>query len=410
MIVRTIRPEEYKRARQLFAIAFDEGFPDSLLSPEQVLEKAVRQPQSRQDLFWQSQWAAFADDDRTMLSTFTAIPYRCHFDGHSLELMGIGGVATLPQYRRMGGVRACFEKALPDMYQKGAAFSYLYPFSTAFYRKFGYELGCQKLHYKLKLSVLPRMEVPGTFELLEPRADLEADILTVEKAWQWRYNLMILEEEIEHRWIAKADPFRDRAYTYVYRNAQGTPKAVVTFQTKMDAGDRCLDATQRFAFVDQEGFGALLQLTKRMEADYSHLLFNLPTDVEPGALLPEWSLGGVECHVWQYGMVRVIDAEQVLRCCRTKGDGDLVIELSDGQIEANNGRFHLRFCNGKTTSVAKTEAAANVSMTIQEFSRLICGRYDMEDWMWLPDAHCFCAPEKAARVFYRKPLMIDTNF
>lgn len=410
MIVRTIRPEEFKRVQQFCALAFNGSFPDSALSPAEVLEKATRQPESRQDLFWQSQWAAFADDDHTMLSTFTVIPYRCHFDGHDVGLMGIGGVATLPQYRRMGGVRACFEKALPDMYEKGAAFSYLYPFSTAFYRKFGYELGCDRTLYKLRLSALPRMEVSGSFELLEPGIPLEADIRAVEGIWQRRYNLMILDEDIEYQWVAKADPFRDKEYTYVYRDARGTPKGVVTYRTATDEGDLSLDATRRFCFVDQEGFRALLHLMTRMEADYSHLLVNLPADVQLGALLPEWSFGNVRRSVCSNGMVRVIDAAQVLRCCRTRGDGDLVIELSDGQIAANNGRFHLCFCNGKTTSVTRTEADADVSLTIQEFSRLICGRYDMADWVWLPDARCHCAPEKAARVFYRKPMMITRDF
>lgn len=410
MIVRTIYPEEFKRVQQLFAVAFNESFLDSALSPAEVLEKATLQPQSRQDLFWQSQWAAFADDGHTMLSTFTVIPYRCHFDGHSMGLMGIGGVATLPQYRRMGGVRACFEKALPDMYEKGAAFSYLYPFSTAFYRKFGYELGCQKMHYKLKLSGLPRMEAPGRFELLEPGTNLDAEIRAVERTWQWRYNLMILDEDIEYRWIAKADPFRDKEYTYVYRDTRGTPKAVITYKAAMDAGDRALDATRRFVFADEEGFCALLHLMMRMAADYSHLLITLPADVQLGALLPEWSFGNVRCDVWESGMVRVIDAGQVLRCCRTQGDGELVIELFDEQIAANNGRFHMCFSNGKTTSVTKTEADADVSLSIQEFSRLICGRYDMQDWKWLPGAHCLCDPEKAARVFYRKPIMITRDF
>ena len=103
---------------------------DSQRTPQEVYEQTVANPRTRQDLNWQSQWAAFEDDDRTMMSTFTVIPYRARFDGHDMLMMGVGGVSTLPQYRRRGGIRACFESALPDMYAQGAAFSYLYPFST----------------------------------------------------------------------------------------------------------------------------------------------------------------------------------------------------------------------------------------------------------------------------------------
>ena len=79
-----------------------------------------------------------------MMSTFTVSDFTVQFDGSPCQLGGIGGVATLPQYRRRGGIRACFREALPDMYGSGYDFSYLYPFSTAYYRKFGYENCVQK--------------------------------------------------------------------------------------------------------------------------------------------------------------------------------------------------------------------------------------------------------------------------
>lgn len=410
MIVRKIRPEEFKRIQQFCSLAFEYAMDEPNLSAADTLEKIMKEPESRQDLFWQSQWAAFEDDDRTMMSTFTAIPYHANFDGHSVKMMGIGGVATLPEFRRRGGVRGCFEHALPDMYAQGYALSYLYPFSTAFYRKFGYELGCERNLWKIRLSAVPKFEVDGTFHLLEPEKNLKADIRQVYDAFASRYNCMTLDEDIEYLWVDKANPFRDKEYTYVYRAADGTPKGIVSYKPIMDEGDRALDCSRHFWFADVEGFKALLVLLCRLQADHSHILVNLPDDVKLDALVPEWSFDNLKRNRYCHGMVRVIDAVQVLKLAKMQGSGELVIELSDHQIEQNNGRFHVVFENGVTLSVERTENEADVSMPITEFSRLICGKHEVSEWAWLPEVKCFCDPQKAAKVFYAKPMFITRYF
>lgn len=410
MIVRRIRPEEYRRVQQFCSLAFEYPVDHPEMSAQEAFDQIIRNPDCRQDLHWDCQWAAFEDDDKTMMSTFIAIPYSANFDGHSVKMTGIGGVATLPQYRRRGGVRACFEKALPEMYREGYALSYLYPFSTAFYRKFGYELGCERDLWKLKLAGLPKSDVDGSFHLLEKGVDLKADIRAVYDAFAARYNCMTLDEDIEYSWVGEADPFRDKVYTYVYRAADGTPKGVVTYKPIVDDGDRTLDCTSRFLFTDVEGFRALLHLLMRLQADHSHILINLPTDVNLGALVPEWSFGNQQRRRFCHGMVRVVDAVQVLKLARMRGTGELTIELKDEQIAENNGCFHVVFADGKTISAERTDDAADVSMTIQEFSRLICGKHELAEAMWLPDVTINCDLEKAEKVFYRKPMFITLPF
>ena len=410
MIVRKIRETEFKRIQQFCSLAFEYPMWDPDLSPEELMAKILKEPGCRQNLFWHSQWAAFEDDDKTMMSTFTAIPYHVHFDGHSVKMMGIGGVATLPEYRKRGGVRGCFEHALPDMYAQGYAFSYLYPFSTAFYRKFGYELGCERNLWKLNLTAMPNFEVDGTFYLLEPGKDLKQEIRQVYDAFASRYNCMTLDEDIEYEWIDRANPFKDKKYTYVYRAKDGTPKGVVTYKPVIDEGNRTLDCSEGFWFADVEGFKALLNLLCRLKADHSHILVNLPLDVKLDAILPEWSFDYQKRSCFCNGMVRVVDAVQVLKFAKMQGSGELVIELKDQQIAQNNGRFHVMFENGATVSVERTEKDADISMPINEFSRLICGKHEASEWMWLPEVQLFCDQEKAAKVFYRKPMFITRFF
>ena len=403
MIVRKIRPEEYKRCQQLCALAFEYEMKDAGLSPEALLKKVRDDPRSMQDTHWDSQVAAFLDDDKTMLATMTVVPWTANFDGHGVSMDGIGGVASLPQHRRGGAIRACFGLALRDMYDGGTLLSYLYPFSTSFYRKFGYELGCDWVKWRLKLSGMPAPEVSGHWKLSEPDHTLADDIRAVDRIRESRYNCMVAGGDTEYFYL-QDDPFVTRKYSYVYYDEANRPRAHMTAVP----GKGELDCP-RFAFNDREGFWGLLALLKRLSADHSHATACLPTDVDLRGVLPEWSFGYVERTVQQRGMVRAVNVEGLLRLAKMRGEGRLRLAVKDGQIAQNNGCFEVGFMPGQENHVRRVGDAPDIELTIQDFSRLIVGCGDL-DAMWLPELKLHCPIEQAAKVFYRKPTFISTYF
>jgi hypothetical protein len=403
MIARKIRPEEYRRCQQLCALAFEYEMKDARLSPEALLKKVREDPRSMQDMHWDSQVAAFLDDDQTMLATMTVVPWTARFDGHDVSMGGIGGVASLPQYRRGGAIRACFDVALREMYGNGTLLSYLYPFSTAFYRKFGYELGCDWVKWRLKLSGMPEPEVSGHWELSEPERALAGDVRAVDRVRQSRYNCMVVGGDTEYLYL-QDDPFATKRYSYVYYDEAGRPRAHMT----VVPGNGELDCP-RFVFNDREGFLGLLALLKRLAADHSHATAYLPVDVDLRGVLPEWSFGNVERTVQQQGMVRAVNVEGLLRLARMRGEGCLRVAVKDGQIAQNDGCFEVSFAPGRENRVRRVNDAPDVELTVQDFSRLIVGCCGL-DAMWLPEVGLRCPIEQAAKVFYRKPAFISTFF
>ncbi|MDD3335021.1 MAG: GNAT family N-acetyltransferase [Eubacteriales bacterium] len=408
MIVRQIRPEEYKRVQEFCALAFEYSFHTDK-SPIEFWESETKEPSSRQAAHWQSQWAAFQDDDQTMMSTFTVIPYTVRFDHGFAPMMGIGGVSTLPQYRKHGGIRACFEKALPQMYRDGAVFSYLYPFSTLYYRKFGYELGCDRVKWTVTLNALPRFDAPGQCSLLEKGCDFTVAVTAVDQAWAKRYNMAVQPEAFECRWATQADPFKDKEYSYLYHSPDGTPMGYVSFGMKPGSAERDLQCS-RFVFTCAEGFMGLMNLLASLQADHARASFFLPTDMDLSAFYPEWSFGAVERGLEFFGMVRVINVEAALKMAAMRGEGKLSIALTDSQISQNNGCFTVSFKPGAENQVSKTNDTPDILMSIQAFSRMLLGRCDLDAAPGLPDVTLQCDIEKAARVFYRKPLYIHTYF
>lgn len=404
MIIRRIREHELKRCAQLSALAFEYPMEHPERTPEAYARAVIDHPRALEDVHWDSRWAAFEDDDATMMATFVVIPWQATFDGHEVVMGGVGGVASLPQYRRGGAIRRCFEAALPDMYARGMTLSYLYPFSNAFYRKFGYELACDAVRWRLKLAGLPAVEPAGSWKLCEPGGDLTADLRAVDAPMQRRYNCMVIRGDTEYLW-ADDDPFVTQNYSYVYYDAEGRPRAYMTINAR-PGKDLNL---QRCAFNDREGLLGLLALLRRYGADHSHVTLLLPPDVDLQGVLPEYSFGNVERTVLQYGMVRVVNVEQALRLARMRGEGTLRVAVTDGQIPQNNGTFEVAFGPGRANEVRRTDAAPDVEATIQDFSRLLVGCC-APDPAWLPGLRLNCAPEQAARVFYRKPAFIVYRF
>lgn len=409
MIIRQIRPEEIKRRWELCGACYLYPMEDWDKSAEEISSSVQSQPQSRQDVHWEMNWAAFLEDDKTMVGAITAIPYEVNFDGQRASMMGIGGVATLPPYRREGAIRGCFEKALPELYRQGAVFSYLYPFSTAYYRKFGYELCCDRVKWKLRLSTCSKTPVSGNCVLVEPGMDVEAELRAIDAAWQARYNMMVYEDTLEYRASALQNPYKTATYTYLYRSGDGTPKGYFTWKLRRGDRERVVDVS-RMVFADSEGFYGLMNLMLSMVADQSHAEFALPSDVDLSALLPEWALWTVERKLEQRGQVRVLNAEAALRLCKTRGEGAFVLELRDEQIEENNGRFAIAYADGRVQRVTRTQDAPDIAMGIAAFSRMLVGRCDLDAYPGLPDVQVYGKRQEAAGVFYRKPCYIHTPF
>ncbi|MDO5401372.1 MAG: GNAT family N-acetyltransferase [Eubacteriales bacterium] len=394
MIVRKATPQDQARIDELFAIAF-----------EQPLKRGTPREESGNV----SSWAAFTDDSQ-MMSTFSVTDFLIQFDGNHCKMGGIGGVATLPQFRRRGGIRGCFQAALPDMFENGYDFSYLYPFSTGYYRKFGYESCVQKLLATVDLQLLDPPEVAGHFRLAEAADPFRKEIVAIDRVWEEQFNMMVIHQEKDYDFTKRCDPAASQEFTYVYFSADGTPKAYTTFVKTDHRDGRNLVCTWLF-FTDREGFYGLMNLFKSLSADHKYVKFVLPSCTAMQYLCPEWSLGAALWALQPGGMVRVVNVQSVLQKARYAGSGAVTLEVRDRQVAQNNRRFAVSFENGKAVSVEGTGADADLSLDIATFSALIAGVWDFADSSrWMGGLTLHRDNPDLRKVFYRKPLMLVDYF
>ena len=482
MIIRKIRPEEMKTALEVWSHVFQIPLKDAALSSTDFFEQRTMSPGSREDLFWDRRWAVFDDREEVMMASMIAAPYTMQFDGQEVPMAGIGGVAVLPPYRKNGCTRVCLTKVLQAAYEDGMLFSYLYPFSAAFYRKFGYGHAGERNRWRIRINAIPDFSVPGSYRLLDKaleapstgngrlpdgtdgasstrngrvvndagfRPGCLADLQQADEVWFRKYNLMTRDEDIEYRAMKSLHPYENTTYTYIYYDAEQHPAAAVTYSKKKENECSVLQCS-RFVFVNAEGLCALLALIRKEQAQYDLAEIVLPGEFDLSVIIPEWKKGAVSCVREQYGMVRVVNAEEVLRLAKARGSGTLRIRIKDDIIDENNACFAVSFENGtvtevtktrtvaaeKTTAAAKHAAAAakdtggttklaaeatkpsvaltdepeDIVLSINAFSTLIAGRCDPEMLPYLPEVRLHCTVERAGQLFYRKPVYTSKMF
>lgn len=125
-----------------------------------------------------------------------------------MDMGGITGVATYPEYTGRGLIHELMKRALQYIYEQEMPISFLYPYSIPFYRKMGWEIVSDKLTFTVKDTQLPKARpVDGMVERvsldsedyrkvhsyfsLQRHGCLIRDNLSWEEYWRWDNDDMI---------------------------------------------------------------------------------------------------------------------------------------------------------------------------------------------------------------------------
>ena len=410
MIVRKIKPDEVKRTAEIFCIAFDFPFTEES-SPMELYRKYTQTPSTMEEKYCMEHYASFEDDNLTMTSCFHTVPYSVIFDGHEESMHGIGGVATLPQYRRNGGIRKCFELALPSLYEQGVVFSYLYPFSTAFYRKFGYELCCKKYLYRIALAHLPAFDLTGSCYFADAGTATKAseDIRKIYETYRTSYNMMAAATPFEYTPESYQNPYKNQDLTYIYCSAAGEPLGFMTYRSRKDVSDPYLECS-RFFYVNDEGLMGLLSLARTFASDFKYLCLTLPEASVLDPVLPEWSMHAVSCEVNSNGMIRVINVKKALQDAAYIGSGRISICVRDSFIPENDHTFHVEFTDNICRNITVDDKPGDLELPVSVFSAFLTGAYDANSLKRFPNVIFSKDSAPVAQVFYKKPVAITTFF
>ena len=389
MEVRLLSGEERFRARMIATVAFHGRMED----PEKTRQESEKETQQH--------WGAFREDG-TLMAHMINHQFLSRLDGKLVRNGGIGAVSTLPEYRMEGAVREIFRKQLPHAYADGEVISTLYPFSHAFYRKFGYETVCWKNVYEFSPQVLKGYAFRGEAKLWK-QDDPVDEWTALYRQFTAGYNLAIDRDDKRMAEHLKGEYYKDRKFCYMLTEG-GQPVAYLIFQDIRHDPAAILEA-QDLAWNGPKGFRAILGFLARFSADYGTIRLFLPRDIELLSLIRSPLAYDIRKTTEQNYMIRVVNAERVLEAMRKPADCSFVIRVSDELISENNGAWKVT-----AGGAVPTEAEPDLCVSEKALGQLAAGAVSLTEALFREDTAVLKNREMLERVFIRKPILVEDHY
>ena len=391
MNVHKLTPEERFEANLISTVAFHMRMED----PEKNREESLKE--TCED------WGAFSEDGR-MMARIINHRFSVWLDGQLIPCGGIGAVSTLPEYRNAGSIRAIFGQLLPGAYQNGEILSALYPFSHAFYRKFGYETVRWKNEYEFEPAVLSDYRFDGAAELWKP-GDPVSEYTELYNRFAAAYNLAVRRDDaMMLKKHVQGEYYKDRKFCYLLREA-GRPVAFLIFQD-IRHDPAAILSVEDLAWEGREGLYAILGFLARFTADYGTIRLFLPVSLELLSFIRSPRAYDIRQTASQGYMVRAVNARKLLETMKKPEDSRLIIRVEgDLQIPENNGTWAVR-----GNAAEPTGEAPDLTVSIQALGQMAVGCVSFSEALYRPDVTVSGNLETLEKVFIRKPILVEEHF
>lgn len=394
--VRMIKKEELLECEKIQSVAFVYA-----LDTAELEKKIAEGPDPA------NPYIGYVNDENVITACMELPAYQARYEGDWVRMVGIGGVASLPEYRFGGAIRQILQTALLKMYDSDAVFSALYPFSHPYYRKFGYEVCQTTTQYELPVQALAKFRYTGKARMLRPGDPIDG-LKTVFDAHFLRYNMAIRREERHWKRVLGEDTYKERVYTYLLEGEDG-PSAYVVLAAE-DAGPfEKAGNVREIGFVRPEGLRDVLGFLYRFAAQYGKLRIPLPDDIPLTSLVDEsYDLKVVYSN---HQMTRVVNVEKALRLKRHFEGAAYTLCVRDDGIAQNDGVFCVRCTNGEV-AVEKKAGVANVDLCVdvRTLAQLLLGFLSVDEAMYKADVQVNSNIETLRGVFTKRGVFLTDHF
>ncbi|MBO5065633.1 MAG: GNAT family N-acetyltransferase [Clostridia bacterium] len=310
-------------------------------------------------------FGTFINNGQTLISQLECGFRENYYGNTTLKCAAIGGVASKPEYRRMGGVRKLFNDVFRYAYDNGAAVSILYPFSNGYYRLFGYETVLRCISAECSFKTFEKIERYNDVTLAtEENKD---SLIEIYKAMAPKYNMMFTRPNGESFCFT---PYKNCCYTYFLNDE--AHKGYVTFT--LDRSSRKVTVTE-LLFADKCALLRLMGFIKVFDGNYDFVVFSkLPVSSPVFEVIADENRLVKRSYLYE-GQARIINMQKVLEAAAyPKEQGVFSIKINDDQISENNGIYTVDYKDGKATILKDSVKAPDLEMDINTASRVILGR------------------------------------
>ena len=308
--------------------------------------------------------------DETVLAAFhegklvagiELLDFECNYCGNFLKTVGIGGVCSLPESRRMGGVRKIFEEFGKTAPENGYAMGFLYPFSVSYYEKFGYAYINRLLTISVPFENMTH--IPRNTDAILYSAEHFEELSALHAKCALKENLLTLRNE---RSCFCENPLGECDYTYFRRNAAGEADGYVRFSVT-----RPKDLTVKdLYFLTPEALYGLLGFLRNYDGIVKRLVVQKQYQGSPFACIAD-RITGVSYENDGCAAGRIYDMTKILKSNAYPENHGHFCLLSVDEFEQNSGVFDVEYQNGKAVVTRKADGDYDLSLTPAAAARLM---------------------------------------
>jgi predicted acetyltransferase len=275
-----------------------------------------------------------------LASQVVVYPMRVNVHGKIVNMGGITGVATYPEYTGYGLIHKLLKNALEHMREEKQYISFLYPYSIPFYRKQGWEVVSDKMTFSIKDTQLPyRKNVGGMMRRVN--AEDNEDIHKVYQYFALQHHGALLREDLEWQeyWRWESD---DDVMGAVYYDAKDKPLGFVIYYIEND-----VFRIKEMVYLNMEAKNGIWNY---ITAHFSMIDEVRGDNYSGEAISFQFEDSEISETIEPYIMARIVDVEQFMKKYPfhfTDNNIHFYFQVSDPVARWNNGTFHVGIKEGR---------------------------------------------------------------
>ncbi len=290
------------------------------------------------------------------------IPMGHYFGGQSVRAGGITAVGVAPEQRGSGVGLWMLQQSLHELHRQAVPIASLYPATTAFYRRSGFERAAQRLLYDVPLAAIGVRDY--TLEAAPAGPD-EYPIIKQLYAQQAARGTAFIDRPAFY-WDDILEPKDKRIYKFIVRHA-GVPEGYVVFSHA--SWGESLRVSDIVALTPAAGRRLLTLL-----ADHRSIIETLRLPGGPNDTLLFLLAEQKQKVSWSLDlMLRIVDLVGALsaRGYPAGVSAELQLDVRDELLPWNNGRFVLNVADRRARVCSG--GAGGLSMHVRDLATLYSG-------------------------------------
>lgn len=303
--------------------------------------------------------AAFHDG--RLIAGVEVFDFKTNYCGNFLNTVVLSGVCSLPEYRRMGGIKEINKKIGNIAIENDWTLGFLAPFSISYYEKFGYANLNRMFAIKIPFSNMAHIE--RNTDVIRYDGSQYEELNALHTKCALRENLLTLRND---RKYFCDTPLENTDYTYFRRDKNGVADGYVRF--KVNRPDT-LSVDELF-FLTPEALFGLLGFLRNYDGIVKTLVIKKQYPGSPVSLIAD-RIDGVSYEYNGGSAGRIYDLKKLLESNSYPDEHGVFRILSQDEFTQNQGIFEVEYEKGKASVTKKADGDYDISLTPNAAARLL---------------------------------------